>query len=70
MGCGCGKNANRPTRNTAAKIPGAIKSNVPSRAQQASVTPRNNLSVSGLSINRQAINKQRQDAIKKSLGGK
>ena len=69
MVCGCGKNANRPTRTTA-KTPGVIRANVPPKTQQANVTPRKAPSISGLSVNRQAVNQQRQDAIKKSLGGK
>lgn len=68
MGCGCGKNASRPTRTTAAKIPNAARPSTPPRTQQANVTPRTNLSVSGLAVKRQVVNNQRQDAIKKSLG--
>jgi|694.fasta_scaffold00614_13 hypothetical protein len=67
MGCGCGKNASRPTR-AVAKTPGVIRANVPPRTQQANVTPRKPPSISGLSVNRAAVNKQRQEAIKKSLG--
>lgn len=70
MGCGCGKNANRPTGATQAKIPGIIRQNVSPRTQTSNVTPRNTTSVSGLSMNRDAVQKARQEAIRKSLGGK
>ena len=72
MGCGCGKNANRPT-GTPAKIPGIVRQNStnvpPARSQALNVTPRNTTSVSGLAMNRQAVQNARQEAIKKSLGG-
>lgn len=68
MGCGCGKNANRPTGSNQAKVPGIVRQNVPPRTQTTNVTPRNTTSVSGLAMNRQAVQKARQEAIRKSLG--
>jgi hypothetical protein len=70
MGCGCGKKAASRQTNTQAKVPGVVRSNVPPRTQPANITPRTNPSVSGLAMNRQAINKTRQEAIRKSLGGR
>lgn len=69
MGCGCGKNASRPTNNQPAKVPAVVRAPTPSpRTQTANVTPRPVSSVSGLAMNRQAINQARQEAIRKSLG--
>ena len=70
MGCGCGKNANRTTSTNRqpAKVPGVVRSNVPPRTQNVNVTPRINPSASGLAMNRQAVEKARQEAIKRSIG--
>lgn len=74
MGCGCGKNASRPTstNNSPARIPGAVRSapvSPPPRTQTANVTPRPNVSASGLSVYRKAVEDAKQEAIRRSLGG-
>ena len=70
MGCGCSKNASRVTRTQA--ITPKIVQNTPPRSSQivgpSNLTPRASQSVSGLNVNRNAVNQIRQDAIKKALG--
>lgn len=70
MGCGCSKNASRVTRTPA--ITPKIVQNTPRPSSQivspSNLTPRASQSVSGLNINRNAVNQIRQDAIKKALG--
>jgi hypothetical protein len=69
MGCGCSKNAGRVTR-TQATTPKIVQ-NTPRPSQivgPSNLTPRASQSVSGLNVNRNAVNQIRQDAIKKALG--
>ena len=70
MGCGCSKKAGRVTRPAPVTTPRAVQ-NTPKPSQIVSpsnLVPRASRSVSGLNINRNAVNQIRQDAIKKALG--
>jgi hypothetical protein len=69
MGCGCSKNASRVTR-TPASTPKIVQNTTkPTQiVNPSNLTPRAAQSASGLNVNRNAVNKIRQDAIKKALG--
>jgi hypothetical protein len=71
MGCGCSKNAGRVTRTQSATTPRIVQ-NTPRPSSQivspSNLTPRASQSVSGLNVNRNAVNQIRQDAIKRALG--